>query len=139
MVKKTMRQKKINKKTKKGGFLFSKKVVPEICTNTNLDELNTSVDLHARYQACCPKNFLGFKNSSPLCKNLDTKFQQVIKEENSPRDSEEEDTDVPPPVLPPYMSPKPKPWYKFWGGKKTRKNRGKSRKGKTNKMRKHKK
>lgn len=130
-----MRSKRIiNRKSKKGGFLFSKQVLPEICENTNLDELNTSTDLHQKYQTCCPKNFLGFKNRSTLCRNIDNKFQQVIKQENDTNDFEDE-SEIPQPQLPAYVTPPSKPWYKFWGGKKSKHNKSK---GKKNKTRKHK-
>ncbi len=140
MAVKSMRSKKrIHKKSKKGGFLFTKKVVPEICSTINIDELNTSSDLHAKYQSCCPKNFLGFKNRSPLCKNLDNKFQQVIKEENESvgRVSMMEDEGpLPQPILPSYVTPPSKKWYEFWkGGKKTKHRNSKGKKSK--KTRKH--
>lgn len=130
-------KKRLHKKSKKGGFLFTKKVLPEICNITNLDELTTSSDLHARYQSCCPKNFLGFKNRSPLCRNIDNKFQQVLKQENDSLDDYNEDEIVPEPVLPAYANPKPKPWYQFWGGRKTKQHKSKNKKNKTHKRRRH--
>lgn len=138
MVKKTMRMKKrLHKKSKKGGFLFTKKVLPEICNITNLDELTTSSDLHARYQSCCPKNFLGFKNRSPLCRNIDNKFQQVLKQENEALGDYDDDDTIPQPELPGYANPTPKPWYKFWGGRKTKHRKTKNRKHKSQKRRRH--
>lgn len=142
MAKKTMRMKKrLHKKSKRGGFFFTKKVVPEICNVTNLNDLNTSVDLHARYQSCCPKNFLGFKNRSILCRNIDNKFQQVLKDENAALGGEEDEeglvSNVPQPQLPAYATPPQKKWYQFWGGKKTKHNRLKNRKNKSHKRRKH--
>jgi hypothetical protein len=135
MAKKTMRSKKrVNKKSKRGGFFFTKKVLPEVCSNTNLDDLNTSTELHQKYQACCPKNFLGFKNRSTMCRNIDNKFQQVIKQENDAGDYDGDD-EVPQPQLPAYVNPQPKPWYKFWGGKKSKHNKSKSKKNKTKKHR----
>jgi hypothetical protein len=140
MAKKTMRTKKrLHKKSKRGGFFFTKKVMPEICNITNLDSLNTSTDLHARYQTCCPKNFLGFKNRSTFCRNIDNKFQQVLKDENAALGGEEEmlNSDLPQPQLPAYVNPPQKPWYKFWGGRKTKYNRLKNKKNKSHKRRRH--
>lgn len=138
MVKKTMRMKKrLHKKSKKGGFLFTKKVLPEVCNITNLDELTNSTDLHARYQSCCPKNFLGFKNRSTLCRNIDNKFQQVLKEENNAMDDDTEMLEVPQPQLPSYATPPKKSWYQFWGGRKTKHRKSKNRKNKSHKKRHH--
>jgi len=149
MVKKTKNiRKKHNKRNKKGGFLFSKKALPEICVMTNLDDLKTSAELNTRYETCCPKNFLGFKNRSPLCTNLENKIKEIEKSEvevqsslglnadisQTPLVSQDQNISTP-------MAPVTKPWYQFWGGKKhkrtTRNKKTKhSKKRKTRKQRK---
>ena len=52
------------------------------CSNMNVDVIKDMSELHRRYQKCCPKNILGFKNSSVICKKMDTNFKKLWKEEN---------------------------------------------------------
>jgi hypothetical protein len=137
-----------NKKTLRGGFFFSKKVIPnEVCDITKVTDSSSSNELHQRYQTCCPKTFFGYKNSSPLCKTIDTKFQQALDRENMENTgvagdesmSEEEvsllqNQPVPQPQLPKIVTDvyAKKPWYQFWGGK-TKRNKRITKKNKKSK------
>lgn len=141
MVKKSMHIKKKHhknsKKNKKGGFLFSKSTLPEICNVTNVDDLKTSAELNTRYQTCCPKTFLGFKNKSPLCTNIQNKLDEFAKGEYSSFSDSNQLSSVSSnvsevPVVSPESSQQlpiaptsapTKPWYQFWGGKKYRHNK----------------
>jgi len=73
-------------KSRKGGFFkfFSNKpkVVPSECDQNKLSMLKDSKSMHANYQTCCPKNWMGKKNSSPYCKQLDLNFNAAIKGAN---------------------------------------------------------
>jgi len=134
--------KRKSKKSKKGGFFnfFSKNsnVLPNECNPNNLSMIKGSTALHANYQKCCPKSFWGTKNSSPYCKQLDLNFQSSLSGENDAK--EYDGYDDPNEVyqmkqnnyelnekLPKsefdVNAAQTKHWYKFWGGKKTRKNR----------------
>jgi hypothetical protein len=150
-----MKSKKSQKrnKTKKGGFtnFFNSNkpsVVPSYCDPNQLSLIKGSNALHNNYQKCCPKTYLGSKNSSPYCKQVDLNFQAALKNENNANDYQEVNQDfsqdngyngynngsngynnisqnnsAPIPYLPPNMiNAQKKPWYKFWGGK-TKKNR----------------
>ena len=147
---KTRKQRKHNKrrsrKTKKGGFLnfFSSKptVLPSECDTNQLSSIRGSDALHANYQKCCPKSFFGTKNSSPYCKQLDLNFQSSLKGENDANEypgtdpmeqyqMKQNETNVYGQLPKTEMDrniAETKPWYKFWGGKKTRKNRKHRRK-----------
>lgn len=162
MVKKSMRiKKKYNRKSKKGGFFFSKKALPEICNMTNVDDLKTSAELNTRYENCCPKNFLGFKNRSPLCTNIGNKLKEFSNSESSnvsdsvqsslglsadisqtPLNNQSQDITTPIATTN-SITPTTKPWYQFWGGKKHRRLSNKkskySKKGKKSKTRRYKK
>ena len=143
---KSRRQRKHSKrrggrKTKRGGFLnfFSSKpsVLPSECDPNQLSTIKGSDALHANYQKCCPKTYFGSKNSSPYCKQLDLNFQSSLKGENDANEyqdlsqSEVNNMKQYPPNVNAQLSKadmdrniaETKPWYKFWGGKKTRKNR----------------
>jgi hypothetical protein len=143
---KSRRQRKHSKRrgrrTKRGGFLnfFSSKptVLPSECDPNQLSLIKGSDALHANYQKCCPKTYFGSKNSSPYCKQLDLNFQSSLKGENNAKEypdaepMEQYQMNQNPPSYPSPQLPKPemdravaetKAWYKFWGGKKTRKNR----------------
>ena len=63
-------------------YAFANKVD---CSNMNIDVINDMKELHSRYQKCCPKNMFGFKNSSAICKKMDTRFKQLWKKENDSR------------------------------------------------------
>ena len=52
------------------------------CSNMNIDIIKDMKELHSRYQKCCPKNILGFKNSSAICKKMENNFKKLWKEEN---------------------------------------------------------
>jgi hypothetical protein len=139
---KSRRQRKHSKrrggrKTKRGGFLnfFSSKptVLPSECDPNQLSLIKGSDALHANYQKCCPKTYFGSKNSSPYCKQLDLNFQSSLKGENDANEyqdinpMEQQNTSYASAQLPKTEMDRAvaetKPWYKFWGGKKTRKNR----------------
>ena len=112
---------KKTRKYKKGGGWFSNSssVTPEQCNPNELTQLTTSNEMHEKYQKCCPKSFMGYKNSSPYCKQLDLNFQSAISNENNANEykgvEQTEIDNVP--------NSKRKPWYKFWGGKKSKKHR----------------
>jgi hypothetical protein len=147
---KSNRHKKYHKKTRKnhkGGFVnfFSKKSVAplEECDINNLSSLSKDMGdgvdplnkMHANYQKCCPKNYLGQLNSSPYCKQLKMNFDSQSKYQNDIAGYYGEETDVEKikqamsgPV--PIDQTQSKPWYKFWGGKSRRKHKKHSRKQK---------
>jgi hypothetical protein len=121
---------KKSRKNKKGGRLFSQNnyVAPSgDCDPNNLTSIQGSKALHENYQKCCPKGFMGTKNSSPYCKQVDLNFQAARKAENDANEyygyqpnevyqmKQQESTM--------NTQPQKKYWYKFWGGKKTRKHR----------------
>ena len=119
--KKSRKSRKIRKgrKTRKGGAL------PYECNPSNLSMITGPDALHANYQKCCPKDYLGNKNSSSYCRELETKFKSALVEEN--KSYGDEDNEVPVAQLPQREFEtnvaQTKPWYKFWGGKKTKKHR----------------
>lgn len=126
---------KKSRKNKKGGRLFSQNnyLAPSgDCDPNNLTSIQGSKALHENYQKCCPKGFMGSKNTSPYCKQVDLNFQAARKAEN---DANEYHGYNPNDVYQmkqqePYVNPMPKkPWYKFWGGK-TRTSRKRSNKNK---------
>lgn len=63
-------------------YAFANKVD---CSNMNIDVINNMKELHSRYQKCCPKNMFGYKNSSAICKKMDSRFKQLWKNENDSR------------------------------------------------------
>jgi hypothetical protein len=121
-----------SRKQKRGGFFFGNKptVAPSAeCDPNNLVNIQGSNELHANYQKCCPKGFMGTKNSSPYCKQLDLNFQAALKSENNALGyagmslDQAQDFEMKTRDNPAFNPPAPaKPWWKFWGGK--------SRKGK---------
>ena len=131
---------KTHKKSKRGGFFFGSKpttIAPSAeCDPNNLVNIQGSDALHENYQKCCPKGFMGRKNSSPYCRQLDLNFQAALKNENDAKgyagmsmdeaQNFEMQTRNDPAFNPP---PAAKPWWKFWGGKsKKRKGKGKGTK-----------
>jgi len=124
-----------SRKQKRGGFFFSKPAVAPSaeCDPNNLVNIKGSNELHANYQKCCPKGFMGTKSSSPYCKQLDLNFQAALKSENDAKaypgmDTEEaQDFEQNPIANNPLEQPPQKSWWKFWGGKTKRRGR-KSRK-----------
>ena len=125
-------RKNISHINKKGGFFFSKpSIVPAECDPNQLSMIKDYTEMHSKYQTCCPKGMFG-KNSSPYCKQLDLNFQAAIKIKNMNEDAQEyeglepEDAEE---IKQNYKSfnnlNKPKKWYKFWGGKKTKKRNNK--------------
>jgi hypothetical protein len=142
---KIYRNKKGCRKTKKGGFfnLFKSNstVMPDECNPNQLSMIKGSDALHQKYQTCCPKTYFGSKNSSPYCTQLDLNFQASLKGENdsneyqgfSPEETYNMKNDTTNNQVYPQLPKREmdvqiaatKPWYKFWGGKKTRKRRNK--------------
>ena len=138
--------KNISKRNRKGGFFFSKKIAPTSeCDINNLSTLSKDMGdgkdpltkMKNNYQKCCPKDFTGRKNSSPYCKQLDMNYSSQSNYQRDIAGYYGDETDVskikqimnePVPPVKPIINPDSykKPWYKFWGGKKTRKLRKKS-------------
>jgi hypothetical protein len=117
-----------SRKNKKGGFFFGKSTVASSaeCDPNNLVNIKDSASMHANYQKCCPKGFMGTKNSSPYCRQLDTNFQTALKSENDAlgyagMDLEDAQAFEQMPIANSPLSQQPsKPWWKFWGGKSRR-------------------
>lgn len=156
---KSRSNRKFSRKNRKGGFLFgnSKVVSSSECDVNNLSTLTKMPDvndmngqlkpldermndldsmtskLRDNYNKCCPKGFMGKKNTSPYCNQLDTTFKSIQQHKQDISGYYGDETDVgkikqvmdAPMVVAPATSDtqQKKPWYKFWGGKKTRKNR----------------
>lgn len=133
-----------SRKNKKGGFFFSSpKVVSSAeCDVNNLTTLTKDMGdgqdpltkMRNNYQKCCPKDFMGRKNSSPYCKQLNMNFDSQSNYQRDISGYYGDETDVskikqtmnePEPSYKPLVNPGivKKPWYKFWGGKKTRKHK----------------
>jgi hypothetical protein len=80
--KKTLKRNKRNNKrgkSKKGGFfgLFKDNHNSE-CEPNNLNNLETSNELHSEYQKCCPKSWYGRKNNSQYCKDIDLNYKDTF-------------------------------------------------------------
>jgi hypothetical protein len=126
---KTRSNNKRSRRNIKGGFFSTNNSVPllqEECDPNKLSMIKGSQDLHANYQKCCPKGSFGTKNSSPYCKQVDLNFQASIKSENDANEYQGFEPEQVQQMQQQQPEPK-KPWYKFWGGKKTRKHRKNSR------------
>jgi len=63
-------------------YAFASKVD---CSNMNVDAIKNMEELHSRYQKCCPKTILGYKNSSPICKKMEQNFNNLWTTENNSR------------------------------------------------------
>ena len=128
-----------SRKNKKGGFFSSTPKVassPE-CNINNLSTLSKDMGdgqaplekMRTNYQKCCPKDFMGRKNSSPYCKQLNMNFDSQSNYQRDIAGYYGDETDVSKikqtmnEPIPPSSGSSQKPWYKFWGGKKTRKHR----------------
>ena len=81
---KSMKKSKRHLRSKKGGFFnfWKPKVVPSECDPNNLSMIKDAKSMHANYQTCCPKNWMGRKNSSAYCKQLDLNFKAAQKGAN---------------------------------------------------------
>lgn len=139
-----------NRNRKKGGGLFSSsKVVSSAeCDVNNLSSLSKDMGdgrdpltkMRENYQKCCPKDFMGRKNSSPYCKQLDMNFSSQANYQRDIAGYYGDETDVEKikqTMNAPMVSPTPpkKPWYKFWGGKKTIRHRRRTHKRRTHRRR----
>jgi hypothetical protein len=124
------RRNKKSRKNKRGGGLFGNKTNYTAslgdCDPNNLTSIIGSKALHENYQKCCPKGFMGTKNSSPYCKQLDLNFQAARKGENDANEYHGFDPDEVYQMKQQESTintqSRKKPWYKFWGGKKTKRH-----------------
>ena len=101
----------------------------------DLDEM--SIRLKNNYDKCCPKGFMGRNNTSPYCNQLNTTFKSIKQHKNDIAGYYGDEKDVGKikeimsadmiPLNSPYSAPVKKPWYQFWGGKKTKKCRRKKK------------
>ena len=48
------------------------------CSKMDISVINNPRTLHERYQVCCPKTFGTFKNQTPICKQMDKKFKELM-------------------------------------------------------------
>jgi hypothetical protein len=143
-----------NLKKKRGGGLFSNsKVVSSTeCDINNLSTISKDmgdgqdplIKMRTNYQKCCPKDFMGRKNSSPYCKQLNMNFNAQSNYQRDIAGYYGDETDVSkikqimndPMVYSSsstydpmdYSTPSQKPWYKFWAGKRTKRHRKRSHK-----------
>ena len=131
-------------------FFFSNKVnQSEQCDVNKLTELKTSEDMHQNYQSCCPKGMFGTKNSSAYCKQLDLNFQGALAGEKNageyhgfePTESnnmKQNEAPIPPVQINPRDAAATAnvPWYKFWGGKKSKRRRSHRKRKSSKKYRK---
>jgi hypothetical protein len=130
---KSKKSRNFSRKNKKGGFFgYSKVASSSDCDVNNLSSITDSASLHQNYQKCCPKGFMGRKNSSPYCKQLDLNFQAALKRENDEKEYQgyQPDEVYQMKQQEATMNPPKKSWYKFWGGK-TRKYRKRTKKNRT--------
>ena len=152
---KNMRKKRnFSRRNKKGGYFFNKPTVvpsaecdvnnltnltkmPEV-NNENgelkplderIDDLNNMTNrLRDNYNTCCPKGFMGRKNTSPYCNQLDTTFKSIEQHKRDISGYYGDETNVEkikevmdaPMIAPVTNAPPTKPWYQFWGGKNSR-------------------
>ena len=90
------------------------------------------IKMHTNYQKCCPKGFMG-KNKSPYCMQLEMNFNSLSKYKKVITGYYGDETDVSK-IKQIMNGPEndnninksvdnnyKKSWYKFWGGKKTKK------------------
>jgi len=134
-----LKKKKHSRKNMKGGFLFgSRKVASSSeCDINNLSSLSKDmgdgqdplVKMRTNYQKCCPKDFIGNKNSSPYCKQLNMNYNSLSQYKSDISGYYGDEIDVSK-IKQTMSSSIPsassqKPWYKFWGGKRTMKCRTK--------------
>ena len=133
-----------SRRNRKGGFFRKSSVVPSAeCDVNNLSTLTKMPDvndqngdlksadermddlddmtrrLQTNYQKCCPKGFMGRKNKSPYCNQLDTTFKSINQHKNDIAGYHGDETNVEN-IKETMNSPPKKKWYKSWGGKKTR-------------------
>ena len=85
----SFRKRRVTRRNKRGGitnpFLkpssFSFTNTPD-CSKMDIDSIKNMKELHTRYQKCCPKTILGYKNSSPICNKMEDNFNKLWKKEN---------------------------------------------------------
>ena len=120
--KRNMRTNKRKRRTsKRGGVLgyFGKKsqVDQSECEPNDLVNIKSSLEMHNKYQNCCPRSRLfRTKNSSPYCKQLELNFKHALRKEKLDEHGETDTFDKE--IIANY---KKRPRW-FFGGKKTRKN-----------------
>ena len=79
--------------------------------------------MHQQYQTCCPPSSTGAKNTSPYCVSLGNKLVAATNNQyNNVNGYSYNAATFPAQAQPP--GPK-KPFYQFWGGKKTKMRRNK--------------
>lgn len=86
----SLRKKKLTRRYKKRGGLTNAFLKPSSfsfanaidCSKMDVDSIKNMEQLHSRYQKCCPKTMLGYKNSSPICKKMEDNFNKLWKKEN---------------------------------------------------------
>ena len=129
---KTRRNK--SRKNKKGGFLnfFSSNkpvVLPTDCDPNQLSMIKDKYEMGNQYQKCCPKGMFGSKNSSPYCKQLDLNMSAQFQLHRDTAGYQEDEygtnvNEIKSMANAQLLGDVPKkPWYKFWGGKKSRRAR----------------
>ena len=132
---KNIRKHYLRRQKKVGGFFGkSKSVSSADCDIMNLSSLSKDMGdgqdpvnkMRENYQKCCPKDFIGRKNSSPYCKQLNMNFESLSKYKKDIAGYYGDETDVSkikqimrPEIMSPETTNK-KPWYKPFGGKKTK-------------------
>jgi hypothetical protein len=117
-------------KNKKGGFLnflsSNQSVLPSQCDPNQLSMIKDKYAMANQYQKCCPKGMFGSKNSSPYCKQLDLNMsaQTQLHRDTAGYYGDESEInidEIKSMSNAPLLGDIPKkPWYKFWGGKKSR-------------------
>ena len=99
---------------------------PGQCDVNQLTQLKTTDEMHKNYQVCCPKGSFGKKNSSPYCKQLDLNFQSSLAGENNANEYHGYEPEEVYNMRQNGVNDLPaakKSWYKFWGGKKSKRRR----------------
>lgn len=93
--------------------------------NERLNDLSSMTNnLRENYKKCCPKGFMGRKNPTSYCNQLDTTFKSIEQHKQDISGYYGDETNVQKikdVMNAPIVQPVNKPWYQFWGGKRTRK------------------
>ena len=87
----SLRKRKLTRRNRKRGGVTNPFLKPSSfsfantidCSKMDVDVIKNMKELHSRYQKCCPKTLLGYKNSSPICKKMENNFNQLWKKENN--------------------------------------------------------
>ena len=147
MNKKTkMKSKTKTKRIKKGGWMFSSKntISSSECDVNNLTSLSKDLGdgndpetkMRENYKKCCPKKLFGRENTSPYCKQLTLNMKAQLQNKKLQKQAivaDDATLQENIAVTNSILQNQKKPWYHFWGGKKskrTAKTRRKIRKQK---------